>query len=104
MKDLKIEEPKPKALDPKPVSNSSSNVETFKKARKGSKKRFQKGKHKKKNFSSSTPATGGNTISNKVGPKGPKNNLFEIIYYNCNKKAYYSRTCLKPKKDNAPKN
>ncbi len=69
MKDSKIAEPKLKTQDPKPANNFSRNTETFKKAWKKSKKRFQKEKRKQRNSSSSTLATGGNTTSNNTGLK-----------------------------------
>ena len=104
MKDLKIEEPQPKAQDLKPTNYLSGNTKISEKAWKEFKKRFWKEKRKQRNFSSGIPATGGNIIYNKVRPKRPKKDLSEIIYYQWHKKKYYSRIFPKFKKDNAPKN
>lgn len=96
MKHSKIKKLKP--------TNFSDSTETSKKAQKKSKERFQKEKHKWRNFNSSTFAIGVNMTSNKTEPKDSKKDISGIRYYNYNKKSYNTWTCSKFKKDNAPKN
>lgn len=67
-------------------------------------KNISEKKHKQRNCSSGTPANESNMISNKVKLKNHKKDLFEIIYYNYNKKSHYAKTCFKSKKDNSSKN
>ena len=98
MKDPRIEQPKPKAQDPKPINSSFDITGTSKKAWKKSKKWFWKEKYKQTNFNSGTPATESNTSSNKVRPKNAKKDLFGIMCYNCKKKENYYKTCPKSKK------
>lgn len=79
-------------------------MKTFEKVWNESKKKFPKEKLRQKNSSSGILAIEGNTNSKKAGSKVPKKDLFEITYYNYNKKGHYTKTYPKSKKNNIPKN